>query len=337
MRKTFSFIAVFIVIMTALSSCRRLNQRLGVGDAHQVLVSKSEYPASEIKQVIASTSGGNIEVIGDATGQATLEIFASYKSSDSTTIVAKMNEYYNLSISHDNSILTVRSERKKSVNSVFSNNSGVSVSFKIHVSQQVANELKTSGGNILIKQFVGNQKLNTSGGNIQLENIQGDIDGHTSGGNIDGESLTGTNNLETSGGNISIAKGKGNMSLETSGGNVSVRDAEGALKLSTSGGNIEALNIIGGLNGSTSGGNIDVKFAQVNSNIDLDNSGGDIHLVIPKDSKANLDIASDNVNVSGLNNFSGKSDKHTVDGTLNGGGPVVKARTSGGTIHLDSE
>lgn len=118
MRKIFSSVAVLVMLIFILGSCRRMNQRLGFGDSRYILISKQAFPASSIKQVIASTSGGNIEVIGDATDQATLEVLGSYKSNDSATIVAKVNEYMNLSITHNNSLLTVKAERKQSFNSV---------------------------------------------------------------------------------------------------------------------------------------------------------------------------------------------------------------------------
>lgn len=355
MRNTISFSMFLAMLICVVTSCHNLNVNIGAGNSHQILLTKGSYPASEIKQVVATTSGGNIEVVGDATDDATLEVYGAYRSSDSATIVAKVDEYFNLKISHDNNTLNVTAERKSSINGMFSNNNGIAVHFRIHVNKEVATNLKTSGGNLHLAQLTGNQHIHTSGGNINAEDIQGaiagetsggnihlqnigqDIDLHTSGGNIDGNNINGTTKLETSGGNITISDGKGSYALETSGGNVTAANLSGPINMHTSGGNIAATNISGGIIGSTSGGGIHVQLVNVNSDIDLDNSGGDVNINIPKTSKVNLAIGSENVSVNGLVNFSGKSDKHSIEGTLNGGGPAIKAKTSGGTVHLNLE
>lgn len=361
MRNIFSFVAVSVMLICILGSCRRFN-RIGdiASDSHTVLISKSNYPASAIQQVIATTAAGNIEVVGDATDQATLEVYGSARSRDSVEITEKVKEFYDLSIERDNNKLTVTATQKKNFkNGLFNNNSGVGVHFVLHVSKAVGNTLKTSGGNISLQTLSGDQSLTTSGGNIRLSNIQGPentVQGNTSGGNIsiehidikslnlktsggniDANHINGNVVLETSGGNISVDSGKGTYSLTTSGGNVRATDLQGPLKMYTSGGNLDATNIVGGLTGSTSGGSVNAKFASVNSDIDLDNSGGNINIYIPKDSKVNIAIASENVKVENLVNFSGKSDKQSIEGTLNGGGPTIKGKSSGGTVYLNLE
>lgn len=358
MRKIFSIVAVLVMLICITSSCVRVKNRLGMSDTHKVLINKTEFPINEIQQVIATTSGGNIQVVGDGTDKAILEIYGSYRSKDSIEITEKVKEYFDLKVANDNKILIVKAEQKRNIKTGFLNNgSGVSVHFVLHIGKNVVNNLNTSGGNIELSNFVGNkQKVHTSGGNIHISDIQGSIEGETSGGNIDLSNITGETikletsggnidaenvngqvNLETSGGNVNVQKGKGTYTLETSGGNVSANTIEGTLKMSTSGGNVEASNISGGLDGSTSGGNINAKFSNITSDIILDNSGGGINISIPKNTKANLDIASEQVRTNGLANFSGKLDKHSVEGTLNGGGANIKAKSDGGSIDLNLE
>ncbi|PZP45300.1 MAG: hypothetical protein DI598_13465 [Pseudopedobacter saltans] len=343
-------------MLISFGGCRRINKRLGLGESHSILISKGEYPAQEIQQVIATTSGGNIEVVGDATDQATLEVYGSFRSKDSIEIAEKVKEFFDLSINRDNNTLNVNAQQKRNIKTGFLNNgSGVSVHFVIHVRKETINTLKTSGGNISLSHVGGStQKVNTSGGNLNIEDIQGSIEGETSGGNIslsnitgdvihletsggniDGNNINGKVDLETSGGNVSVRQGKGSYVLKTSGGNANAENITGILKMSTSGGNVEASNINGGIDGSTSGGAIHVQFASVSSDIILDNSGGGIEISIPTNTKANISIASEDVRSNGLANFSGKSDKHTIEGSLNGGGPTIKAKNNGGSIILN--
>jgi hypothetical protein len=47
-----------------------------------------------------------------------------------------------------------------------------------------------------------------------------------------------------------------------------------------------------------------------------------------------LDLRGNRVEYSKLKDFSGKADKKSVNGKVNGGGPLVKAHTSAGNVSL---
>jgi hypothetical protein len=69
--------------------------------------------------------------------------------------------------------------------------------------------------------------------------------------------------------------------------------------------------------------------------VTLTNSGGDIHLQLPRDKGVNLDVSGTRVSRgTTLNNFVGDVDEKHINGTLNGGGIPVKVRGSGGRVSL---
>jgi DUF4097 and DUF4098 domain-containing protein YvlB len=158
--------------------------------------------------------------------------------------------------------------------------------------------LSTSGGDIEASDCTGELRLSTSGGSLRLTNLNGDIDASTSGGNVKGSNI------------------QGELTAHTSGGNVDLND------LSCS------------VDASTSGGNIDIAIKQTGKYIKVSNSGGNIHLQLPKNTGADLDIQAGRVNTGKLENFSGTIDEETVKGKLNGGGISIKADAGSGKVSL---
>ena len=219
----------------------------------------------------------------------------------------------------------------------FWHNNRLSVHFSIEVPEQFNLEVKTGGGHINVSDINGRATLKTSGGSIRLGNIEGELDARTSGGSIKVEDVTGNTFVKTSGGSIRIGRVKGNLEARTSGGGIDVDGVDGNLIAHTSGGHLRLLNVSGSLVGDTSGGPIVAELTrQVKDRVELRTSGGGIKLTVPADFKADLDATTSGgqvytdipVTVHGhLSNTS-------IHGKINGGGPKVMLRTSGGGIRI---
>lgn len=95
-------------------------------------------------------------------------------------------------------------------------------------------------------------------------------------------------------------------------------------------------NLASSIDASTSGGSIDVEVSKLGKYITLQNSGGSINLLLPKDKGLDLDLSASRVKTATLNNFSGKIEDDEIKGKLNNGGIPVKLRTSG-TIHFSQK
>jgi DUF4097 and DUF4098 domain-containing protein YvlB len=140
--------------------------------------------------------------------------------------------------------------------------------------------------------------------------------------------------MGTSGGNMVLDDVKGDIHATTSGGQVEGQDIAGELRTSTSGGNIRLSNLSCSLSASTSGGSIDVDLKTMGKYLDLSNSGGNIAVEMPQGLGMSLTVSGERVHTSKLENFSGDIDKHSIAGTMNGGGIPVKVRGSGGNVEL---
>jgi len=182
-----------------------------------------------------------------------------------------------------------------------------------------ATELHTSGGPITVGDFQGKAELHTSGGKISLGKMGGRVDAKTSGGSITLEEAGDAVELKTSGGNISVGRSNGPAELSTSGGSIKVESVASSLRAHTSGGSIRA-NILGPLKRECS----------------LSTSGGSVQVAVDKAAAFRLDAATSGggVDVDGLTMTVEKLSRarNQLTATINGGGPLLKLRTSGGGI-----
>ena len=199
----------------------------------------------------------------------------------------------------------------------------VQVNFVVTVPVNYNVELRTSGGDIVVGNLNGKVFARTSGGDIGLGKISGEIDGGTSGGNVRlEEGLSGVK-LGTSGGDIRVGRVVGAADLGTSGGNIEIKSVENSLHASTSGGDVSA-GIAGALKGdcklSTSGGRVRVNVDKAAAfDLDASTSGGDVDAT-------GLTITIEK----------GGSGRSRLAGKVNGGGPELKLRSSGGDIIVGS-
>jgi DUF4097 and DUF4098 domain-containing protein YvlB len=123
---------------------------------------------------------------------------------------------------------------------------------------------------------------------------------------------------------------------ETSGGDVQVTGAKGAVVLETSGGDIRVSSSDGSVRAKTSGGDIVVMLTGINNGVDVQTSGGDIDIMAGGEIRANLDASTSGGSIicSLPVTMQGEIDESHVMGTLNGGGELIRARTSGGDITI---
>jgi hypothetical protein len=182
-------------------------------------------------------------------------------------------------------------------------------------------DLRTSGGDITVGDLQGNVKAHTSGGDLKFARIGGDLTGNTSGGDIELTESAARAKLSTSGGDITIERANGPTEVSTSGGDIRISSVRELISANTSGGDIHA--------------EIDGTLAQDTT---LSTSGGDVKLKLKKEFGFRLDASTSGgeVDAAGLTITleRGGNGKTRLVGNVNGGGPTLKLRTSGGDIDV---
>ncbi|HTD92497.1 MAG TPA: hypothetical protein VK644_01745 [Chitinophagaceae bacterium] len=317
----------------------------------ELLITKS-LSSETIRNVKVETSGGAISVTGGAAADARVEVYVRANSNRKPTkeeLQAQLNERYDLEISVANNKLTCIAKPK---DRKMDWKKGLSISFRVYVTKEVATDLatsggsidlrnvngeqdfRTSGGSLTVDQVSGNIKGRTSGGSIHLSNSKDDIDLATSGGSIEAKNCEGKLRLTTSGGSVNLGQLKGNINATTSGGSVRGSDVDGDLSAFTSGGSVDLDNMKCNLEAGTSGGSVHVQITEMRKYCKLTNSGGHIDVSIPANKGVDLDISGGKIQTDKLTNFSGTVKDDQVNGKMNGGGMALTVNAGSGRVSL---
>ena len=200
----------------------------------------------------------------------------------------------------------------------FWHNMDLDVTYTVVVPKEYGAAVKTSGGDVEVKGTKGDVRAETSGGDLVVRDVAGMVDARTSGGNVEGTNVAGDLHMSTSGGDIKVRNVTGVVDVSTSGGNVSVTEIRGKVTAETSGGDV-SVGVVGdfqGVHAETSGGNITIGVGKkVGAEIDASTSGGEVECELPL-------------------TVQGKLTSSKIRGTVNGGGALIKARTTGGDITI---
>jgi TonB family protein len=197
--------------------------------------------------------------------------------------------------------------------------------------------LRSGGGHIRAGQISGRAQLETDGGNITLKQAGSFVSVRTGGGQIDFGEVRGSVRAQTGGGGIRIITVSGPMEVESNGGSICLTRVAGAVQAATAGGTIQAwINP----DGNSSGGKVSLPGAS-----QLSSGAGDITVFLPRNLAANIDAMVENgglsridadpallLNIQPLGNRNAGPVRAT--GSLNGGGEVLKLRTTVGKIRL---
>ncbi|MGE3312972.1 MAG: DUF4097 domain-containing protein, partial [Limisphaerales bacterium] len=218
----------------------------------------------------------------------------------------------------------------------------VDVAIRVRVPTRFHLDAKTAGGSVEVEGLTGDVSARTAGGSLKLHNLTGDVVGKTSGGSIRGSGLKGRVDVTTSGGSIDLN--------EVSGGPVKAITAGGSMKLSaiaapldahTSGGSIRVESLGESVVASTSGGSVDATFRRAPSgDVELRSSAGGVSVTLPGDAAFQLDAATSaggvrsEFPVSTVAKTGDHGDRGRLKGSVNGGGAMIKLRTSAGGVHI---
>ena len=213
----------------------------------------------------------------------------------------------------------------------------MNIQIEVSVPETYNVDLQTSGGGIRVDDLNGSVDCNTSGGGIRLGMIDGPVRAKTSGGGINVDGTTDDADLHTSGGGITIGDADGNVVANTSGGGIKVGRAMGNVKVHTSGGGITVEEVTGSIDASTSGGPVTAYISgQPKGDCRLTTSGGGVTVNINKDTGFHIDAhtSGGSIRASGLTVTLDEKDDDTLIADMNGGGPDLYLRSSGGGIRI---
>ena len=162
-------------------------------------------------------------------------------------------------------------------------------------------------------------RIVSSNGAIRVEDVSGMVHAHTSNGGVNLSQLHGPVNAETSNGAIEVSELTGNAVLHTSNGH------------------IQADHVSGTVEAESSNGSITLNFdAPPKSDIHATTSNSSIELSMPANSPARLRADTSNGSITSDFDVSQQRavSKNHLEGTVNGGGPLLALETSNGSIKV---
>ena len=257
------------------------------------------FPVDSGGTLAIESDTGSIAVQGADIDSVEVEIYREVRTENEKK-AAEILEDFDIQFHHSGNDVAIKAKYKKKGLRRFWNNIGkyLRVKFIISVPSEYNVDLNTKGGSIAVKQLRGEVLAKTSGGSLNFENIRGNISGKTSGGSISIGEVVGRSNIRTSGGSIQIRLADGPVDAHTSGGSITVEEVKGDIKAHTSGGSI-TVHLSG----------------DIGMDVNAKTSGGRVHADFPISLK-------------------GEISKRSLYGEMNGGGPELYLRTSGGSIYL---
>jgi hypothetical protein len=251
---------------------------------------------------------GSVVVTGDSPSGAMVTV---------TSSVDNLDERFDFAFDERPGAATVTVKRRGSwLKGIFEGFQG-RVQLTIHVPRTTAVSVRTSGGSVQASALAGDVHVGSSGGGLTVLDVDGSVDADTSGGPIRIERVRGTVTANTSGGGITIT----DVHAETSGGGVRVRNAGGRVEARSSGGSVTVAFAAGNNKGgllSSSGGGVRAEIdPSVALSIDASASGGSVNSNVP-------------ITVRG------RVSNDSLSGDLNGGGPALRLRSSGGGVDISA-
>ncbi len=291
-------------------------------------------------QLVVDVDFGSIDVAAGAADKVVIEAHRKVRASSEE----KEKEFLAaapITITAENGNVTVRARREKKagiLTSLWHGNIKTKGSYTLHVPANYNVNLNTAGGEISANGLTGTIKADTSGGDLKFTNLHGPINAETSGGRVDVESCEGAIDVETSGGSIRAMGGKGSLRAHTSGGMVAVGNFAGDANVETSGGRLKLENIGGKITGETSGGSITAVLASpVPGDVKLETSAGAIEVAAATNVALTVDAETSAGEVMTTLPFTTTHSGHeSLKGTINGGGKLLRLRTSAGSILITS-
>jgi len=244
---------------------------------------------------------------------------------------------------------------------------------------RLVGKLETQGGHIQVADVAGDLTAFTAGGHINTGRIYGEANLQSGGGHIRSAEINGKAELATEGGNITVGKASKVVAVKTGGGQIDFGEVHGSVRAQTGGGGIRVLYVAGPMDVESSGGSIcltrvsgSVRAATDSGTItawinpdntkkddetvslpgasQLTSGDGDIVVFLPKKLAVNIEVIVENGGARRIEadpalalqvaKYSANSGAVKAWTSLNGGGAVLRLKTTGGRIKLqysDSE
>ncbi|MEJ2239703.1 MAG: DUF4097 family beta strand repeat-containing protein [Gemmatimonadales bacterium] len=241
-------------------------------------------------------SDGDVEVRSGATGSASVKVYVQARDGEWGREVFERMQF---DVGKDGDGVAVRARDAQVRDYEWRDRRGVGVKVEITIPEDFKIDIRTSDGDVDIGRINGPVEVRTSDGDIGLGMVRGpEISVETSDGDVIAESLEAES-----------------ISLQTSDGDIDVGIRGTTTRISTSDGDIRLRLLAPGA-------------------VSLRTGDGDITVYTDRSLPADLELHADDVYLESEIQIEGRIGDRGARGKLNGGGPLLVARTGDGTISI---
>ncbi len=260
------------------------------------LLLRLQFDVSPGGTLLVDVPDGDIEVEPSGENHATVQVYVKARDPEWGREIFERMAF---DVGGENNTVRVRARNARIRDWEWEDHRGVRVTVLVRVPEQFHADIRTSDGDVKLSELRGRVELQTDDGDVAI-------------GRVDGPEIS----VRTQDGDIFANQLRADrIELHTNDGDVDVLSVEGALRI------------------STGDGDISLELDQAKE-VDLETGDGDITVYVEASIKADLDLSGEDVWVSRPFVVQGRVSEHRIRGTLNGGGPLITARTGDGTIRL---
>lgn len=287
-------------------------------------------------KLVIDADRGSIDILSGGEGKLDVRVHRKVTRS-SESRAREVLDAHEVTFRQDGDTVSVQARSTKTWERMGWWGQNFGVRYEITLPRRFNVDLKTAGGSIAIQELTGEVRAYTSGGSLKLGVIDGPVTCKTAGGSIRIVSAAGPVDAHTSGGSISVDQAKAPAKLGTAGGSIRVKQSRAALQVNTSGGSIDLGEVGAAVEATTSGGSIHAGFVRVpESDCRLETSGGSVRVTLPADANLNVDARTSGGHVTCdlPVMVQGEVKRNQLVGKLGNGGPLLRLRTSGGSVSI---
>lgn len=180
-------------------------------------------------------------------------------------------------------------------------------------------DVKSGSGSVTIGRVGAGVEVSTGSGSIRVDGAAG-LEAHTGSGAIAASAVAGPVRANSGSGSITIAQtGKGDVEVSAASGGITLTGVDGAARVNSASGSIR-------IDGRPAG------------RWSLHSSSGGITITLPPEAAFDLDARTNSGAIDSAHpvtmEVTGRIDKRHIQGKVRGGGPLVEASCSSGSIRI---
>jgi hypothetical protein len=197
-------------------------------------------------------------------------------------------------------------------------------------------DIQAAAGTIEASDLGGKLALEANAGRLSAKNLGGQLEIFARGSEVELQNFQGESaalNIYTSTLHLDGVKAD-RFNIEAAASALRLRNLDADTHVTSHGGSTDIRHVSGSIHASVYGGRLNVADLD-EAETELTASGGDIFIVLPGSTQADVSFRANQIALDAALDFEGDREAEYVDGRLNGGGPALRARAHRGTIHCE--